>query len=814
MPSFFVFYISSILYAEFKGIVSITGEVKMRKKVSKPKVHNTGRFGEVFGIILLGISIFIFLALISYSPKDIPLTTAQPNDPPMNYIGLVGAWFSYVGLFLIGFSSFLIPAFIASLGVRYFVKGDADRFWRWLGLFMVNLLCLACLLELQWENSLIHWSESFGLLKLGPGGILGDWIARGFLVKLIGMEGSYILLYSIFAATTIFLADIRVMKIGGWLIQFLKKVFMEIMGGIQSILVRAKQGVSNMRSTQPPETKDIPVIESDRNLTRSRKVESAVEDEEEEFAARMKRKDPAPIPVIEHKVEEYKKQENAEKNKPKESRIQLELISPGEYQLPSINLLEDVTPGVGKNTSADDLRRTGEILKNTLKEFGVDVEVVNITRGPVITRFELQPAPGVKVQKITGLSNDIALAMKAGSVRIIAPIPGKAAVGIEVPNTTSTMVSLKELLLSDEFKNSHKRIPLMLGKDVSGVPIIADLTEMPHLLIAGATGAGKSVCINSIILNILYYATPDYIRFLMIDPKMVELSIYNDIPHLVIPVITDAKKAAGGLAWLVTEMERRYKILAEVGVRNLEAFNDKVNKEKVTIKSSEEPLKPMPYIVVIIDELADIMIVSSYEVENSIARLAQLSRAIGIHLILATQRPSVDVITGIIKANFPARISFQVSTKVDSRTVLDAIGAEKLLGKGDLLYMPPGSSKLVRAQGPYIRDAEIRKVLEFVRSQKVQTNSVLNSEEIMEKAQTLSNNLDQMDDETLLEEAIKVIRNTNQASVSILQRKLKIGYSRAARIMDLLEERGVVGPYKGSKARDILIDIAVEGKGA
>jgi S-DNA-T family DNA segregation ATPase FtsK/SpoIIIE len=420
----------------------------------------------------------------------------------------------------------------------------------------------------------------------------------------------------------------------------------------------------------------------------------------------------------------------------------------------------------------------------------------------------------VKVQRIVGLSNDIALAMKSGNVRIIAPIPGKAAVGVEIPNTTSTMVSLKELLTSDEFKNSNKKIPLVLGKDVSGIPIVTDLADMPHLLIAGATGSGKSVCMSALVLNILFYATPAYIRFMMIDPKMVELSVFNNIPHLALPVITDAKKAAAGLAWLVTEMERRYKILAEVGVRNIETFNERVLKEKVTIRSSEEPLKPLPYIVVIIDELADIMMVSSFEVENSIARLAQLSRAIGIHLILATQRPSVDVITGVIKANFPARISFQVSSKVDSRTVLDTIGAEKLLGKGDMLFMPPGSSKLIRAQGAYVRDAEIKRVLEFVKGQKVNFGSVLNPEEIIEKSQSMTGDFNQMDDESLSEEAIRVIRTTQQASVSILQRKLRIGYSRAARLMDLLEEKGVVGPYKGSKARDILIDIeeSVEGK--
>ncbi len=776
----------------------------MRKKTSKqrPSVP-TNKWGEVRGVLLIGISIFLFLGLISYSPSDISFLTPHPEDPPHNYVGLVGAWLSFLMLILFGLASFLVPTILFIFGVRAFWKQEVHHFWPKVGLVLALLTSSACLFELHRGVMLLQGAQHFGLAEIGPGGMLGKWILRQALARWMGVEGSYILLYSGFLASLLYLLEVRLVKLGQFFAYYGTHIFNTVLNSIRDSLsfiktrlIRAGEQAIEERQKSGSSAKVKPA------LWREKPEEDDDEIDEDEETEPTRKSSGKPIPVT-----EVKRPLPTDK-KPKETQVQLELITSGNYQLPSLKLLDDaVGPKIVAN---EDLQRNAEILKTTLAEFGVEVEVVNITKGPVITRYELQPAPGLKVQKIVGLSNDIALAMKAASVRIVAPIPGKAAVGVEIPNNTGVVVYLKELLSSDEFKSSRHKIPLALGKDVTGVPIVADLTEMPHLLIAGATGSGKSICMSSIILNILFYASPDYIRFLLIDPKMVELSLFNNLPHLAFPVITDSKKAAAGLAWLVTEMERRYKVLAEVGVRNIENFNERVVKEKVTIHTSEEPLKPLPYIVVVIDELADLMMVAAYEVENSIARLAQLARAIGIHLILATQRPSVDVITGVIKANFPARISFQVSSKVDSRTVLDAIGAEKLVGKGDLLFMPPGSSKLVRAQGAYIKDTEIKRVLDFIKGQNIESNFNINAKEVLEKAQSFNGDISDADDETVVEQAIQVIKNTNQASVSVLQRKLKIGYSRAARIMDLLEERGVVGPYKGSKARDILIDIGAQ----
>ncbi|MBI1883712.1 MAG: DNA translocase FtsK [Chlamydiae bacterium] len=782
----------------------------MRRKIVKQKRQPPStRWREVGGILLIVLGVFVFLSLISYDPHDISFYTAQPNDPPHNYIGLVGAWFSFVAFFLIGFSSFLFPVLMMFLGIRSIFKETTERFSARAALVLMVLLSGSCLLELYSDGSFSSWGSRFGLKEMGPGGFIGQWVLRKTFVRWVGREGSYILLYSMFLAGLVLLLDLKLSSLGRFLGEYSSRFFK---GLSKKAVEWGGRFQERLRTFEFPRRKRPRPVEISISGV-SRNSSMGFENEEGAVAEKVKKWEPPkrfpPLGIAPTQGSPLPARVVSEKGE-KETRVQLELLSSSEYQLPSVKLLDEMMPSQSKGMTSDDLKRNAEILKNTLAEFDVEVEVVNVTHGPVITRYELQPAPGVKVQKITGLSNDIALAMKVGAVRMVAPIPGKAAVGVEVPNLTSVTVSLKEILTSDEFKNTRKRIPLALGKDVSGVPIVADLTEMPHLLIAGATGSGKSVCMNSIILSILFYASPEYLRFLLIDPKMVELSVFKDIPHLAIPVITDPKKAAAGLGWLVTEMERRYKILAEVGVRNIEIFNEKVIQEKITLKSDEAPLKPLPYIVVVVDELADIMLVASYEVENSIARLAQLSRAIGVHLILATQRPSVDVITGVIKANFPARISFQVSSRVDSRTVIDTMGAEKLLGRGDMLFMPPGSSKLIRAQGANVRDSELKKVLEFIKSQKVSFSSVVNPAEILEKAQALSSDLNPLDDESLLKQAIQVIRNTGQASVSVLQRKLRIGYSRAARMMDLLEEQGIVGPYKGSKARDILIDIEEE----
>ncbi|MFC1509557.1 DNA translocase FtsK 4TM domain-containing protein, partial [Candidatus Omnitrophota bacterium] len=461
----------------------------------------------------------------------------------------------------------------------------------------------------------------------------------------------------------------------------------------------------------------------------------------------------------------------------------------GDYKLPSLDLLNP--PQLeSQRLFGEDLESSARILEDTLHDFNIEAKVVNVIKGPVITMYELQPAPGVKVNKITVLSDDIALTMKAPTVRIVAPIPGKSAVGIEVPNSTTSLVCLRELLESSEYQKQagSSKLTIALGKDISGKSVVADLGDMPHLLIAGTTGSGKTVCVNSLIMSMIYNATPDELKFIMVDPKMVELAIYNDLPHLLCPVVTDSKKAAGVLEWVVNEMEERYKMLAKLSARNIDAFN----------KKSEEKL---PYIVVIIDELADLMIVAQENVENTITRLAQLSRAVGIHIILATQRPSVDVVTGVIKANFPARISFKVASKVDSRTVLDMNGADKLIGKGDMLFLEPGKAKPIRAQCTLLTDAEIEKVVSMVKNQR----EPVYDDEILEHQKKSVSSKGGFDKDEFFDEAVKMVLETGQASVSMLQRRLRLGYTRAARLIDSMEEEGIVGSFRGSKPREILV---------
>ncbi|MBM3829169.1 MAG: DNA translocase FtsK [Verrucomicrobia bacterium] len=520
----------------------------------------------------------------------------------------------------------------------------------------------------------------------------------------------------------------------------------------------------------------------------------------------------------------------------------------GNYQVPPLDFLQHPDLTVKPTESKEDLMANAQLMKNTLAQFEIEVAMGDITKGPTITRYELHPAPGVKLEKITALSNNIAAALKAERINILAPVPGKSSVGIEVPNRVKTKVIMRDLLESEEWKHSKARIPLALGKDVYGTPVIADLADMPHVLIAGSTGSGKSVCINSIVASLLYRFSPDQLRFVMIDPKVVELQQYNALPHLVVPVVTDPKKVILALRWVVNEMEKRYQIFARVGVRNIKSFNDRpkdkplpqaelelpliTKKEKVeagadgfavqiddqiVVPRDEDIIIPekLSYIVVIIDELADLMLVAPADVEMCIARITQMARAAGIHCIVATQRPSVDVITGVIKANIPARIAFQVAQKVDSRTILDAMGADKLLGKGDMLYLPPGSAKLIRAQGVLITDEEINQCVEFIAKQGKPSYEMEIHNALQKAPSSVAQPFDaeegEGEDEVLIEQCIEVIRSEQKASVSLLQRRLKIGYGRAARIMDVLEERGYVGPSKGAEPRDILIDLDGEG---
>jgi S-DNA-T family DNA segregation ATPase FtsK/SpoIIIE len=511
-----------------------------------------------------------------------------------------------------------------------------------------------------------------------------------------------------------------------------------------------------------------------------------------------------------------------------------------EYVLPPLDMLEQ-PPLPGKRDVMEDLKASAKVLRETLQEFGIDVESGDVTKGPTVTLFELYPAAGVRVEKISSLSNNVAMAMRAEKVRILAPVPGKGTVGIEVPNSSRTTVYLRDLLESEEWRNATGTIPIALGRDVKGNPIIGDLANMPHLLIAGATGSGKTVCVNAILASLLYRFTAEDLRLVLIDPKMVEMQHYNALPHLIVPVVTEAKKVPLALGWVIREMEKRFQIFAKSGVRNIGAFNTRPKKSvKPETETSLDPLavedaanekeeaeKPkaeqellkievprdfeliipdkLPFIAVVVDELADLMQTVGKDVEMAIARLTALGRAAGIHLVVATQRPSVNIVTGVIKANIPARIAFQVASMQDSRVILDSQGAEKLLGKGDMLY-EPGSGKAVRAQGVLVLDREVTRIVDFIGSHaKPQFEKELHQK--LQKNSSLGDSEPSDEDEELVEQCMEVIRQTNRASVSVLQRRLRIGYTRAARIMDLLEERGVVGPNKGAEPREILIDL-------
>ncbi len=521
----------------------------------------------------------------------------------------------------------------------------------------------------------------------------------------------------------------------------------------------------------------------------ARRVERVVAMEKGKRPERRETPQSAPAPAQQNRAPEAP-------GKPQEER----------YHLPPVELL-DPGPGSGNPRNNQEIMANVKRLEQTLNDFGVRGTIVDVSCGPAITRYEFRPAAGVKVSKITNLSDDIALSMAVAGVRIEAPIPGKAAVGIELPNKSTTTVCLRELIESDAFRNSKSKLTMALGKDISGQPVVADLSKMPHLLIAGATGSGKSVCINTIINSILYKATPDEVKFVMVDPKKVELGDYNGIPHLISPVVTDPKKAASALRWAVQEMDRRYEVFAANGVKDMPRFNKLSQERRAAAQSEAEraEIEVMPYIVVIIDELADLMMVAPADVEDAICRLAQLARAAGIHLVVATQRPSVDVITGIIKANMPSRIAFAVSSQTDSRTILDMGGAEKLLGRGDMLFYPTGLPKPQRVQGVYVSDKEIARITEAVKAQgKPVYNAEIGSASV--GGQEENGGAEEWDE--LIPEATKLFIENGQASISLLQRRFRIGYTRAARIVDQMEQRGLVGPYEGSKPRQIQVTMS------
>jgi S-DNA-T family DNA segregation ATPase FtsK/SpoIIIE len=660
-----------------------------------------------------------------------------------------------------------IPILFVFIGINTLFDGKNNTITKTIGILLfllayiqtIHIIFVHVDFNLSFSQLMSHWVD-MGLDKKG-GGLIGG-VLTYLTNKLLGRSGTYILI------TTQYLISLMLM------FEFtLKKLFASI------TIKEQPQGVKKVKKNKkelliPIEAKDLAPLKDDF-IEPQGKNHKNTEIEIIDYSNNVIKEEPI-IPSI--------------KALDKEDSEPISQGDNGDYQLPSINLL--LMPAKFKGREQD-VSLMAKKLEDTLESFGVKGKVVKAQRGPTVTRFELQPERGVKVSRILNLSDDIALAMATADVRIEAPIPGKAAVGIEVPNKNISTVCLREVIDSDNYRKSSSYLTVALGKDIAGNPIVSDLSKMPHLLIAGATGSGKSVCINSVIISLLYKASPSDVKLLMIDPKMVELNNYNGIPHLVSPVVTDPRKAATVLEWAVLEMDKRYKKLSELGIKDINRYNEYM------VKNNE---KKLPNLVIIIDELADLMMIAPTEVEDSICRLAQKARAAGIHLIVATQRPSVDVITGLIKANIPSRISFAVSSQIDSRTILDMNGAEKLLGNGDMLFYPYGASKPLRLQGSYISDGEVESIVSFVK-QGNEPRFLMDPEKLISNSNKASQK--QEAEDPMFIDAVTVVFENAQASISLLQRRLHIGYNRSARLIDEMESRGIIGKYEGTKPREILI---------
>ena len=669
-------------------------------------------------------------------------------------MGIVGKIIFQTATRSIGLGAYIFPILLLFLGILILFNYKPPNPYH--KLFGISFLFIIFLIFIHLRLLLLDNSYSLAMKGAG-GGLLGYYFANS-LYLYFGTKGAYLVLISLSLISALFITDVSYFYIFS---KWGNKIKI-ILNNIYNILKNIGTKISKIsRRKEEPDYQEYEKEEIPKKIfkiKRTRKKEETIFDSD---------------------YQELKQESKVDR-----------------YQVPPLSLLSD-SYAEDKTDTKLNIEENVKTLERTFTNFGINAKVVGVIQGPTVTRYEIHPAPGVKISKITNLSNDIALSFAVASVRIEAPIPGKNAVGIEVPNRKRINVYLKEILQSSEFQNGKYKIPIALGIDIGGKPIIADLSELPHLLIAGATGSGKSVCINNVILSILYKLSPEKVKFLMIDPKRVELNIYNGIPHLLIPIITDTSQAIKVLNWSISEMEKRFKIFAEAGVRNLDGYNEYVR----NINNDTEPL---PYIIIVIDELADLMLSSPVKAEESLCRLAQMTRATGIHLIIATQRPSVDIITGSIKVNFPSRIAFAVSTQVDSRTILDVNGAEKLLGNGDMLFSPVGASKPIRAQGAFVVEKEIRNVVSYLMKY---SPSPEYEQEVLEykKSKDLLREREEEEEDELFNDAVSIIINSKQASISILQRKLRIGYTRAARLIDVMEKRGIVGPYDGRNPRKILI---------
>jgi S-DNA-T family DNA segregation ATPase FtsK/SpoIIIE len=795
-------------------------------------------WNEVFALVLLFVGTLLFFALISYTPKDVPswiwFSHISPaNRPAQNFIGPVGAIIAGICYQLMGAAAYLLTAVLLGFGAAKLFHPNlrVTRRLLWIALFIWSG---ACLLHLQ-PYHLRGWHAAFNIQ--GPGGWIGYAFVdehHGLLRSALGPFGSLILLIGVYATTLVLVTGLRPIHLVRETVAATRR------SGIRLQEWRLRR---QLRKADLKEKLEI----SERQLAKRRRV----------YEKELKKKgialpQPAGLVMSPDELADRPKpkvvdttalpsEQEPSRRKPslaelraggEKARPAPGLTSPAwkaeNYVLPGVDLL-DVHDLEGR-TAADpsELEHVQQVLIDTLAQFGIAVAPGDITKGPTITRYEVYPAKGVRVDKIVSLERDLARATRAERINILAPIPGKDTVGIELANTRKVKVTLRELLQSPDWEGAkgHAKIPLALGKDVYGKAIITDLAQMPHLLVAGTTGSGKSVCINALIASMLFRFTPEELRFIMIDPKVVEMQFYNSLPHLAFPIVTDPKKVLLALRWLIDEMERRYKIFARVGVRNIVGFNarpiksvaagaDRGDEDEAateapgsTPPATKDELQipdKIPYIVVIIDELADLMQTAPADVESAIARITQMARAAGIHLIVATQTPRADVVTGVIKANIPSRIAFQVASKIDSRVILDENGADRLLGQGDMLYLPPSASRLIRAQGVLVTDDEIHRLVEFVSAQ----SPPAFDQAMHEKLQSAAAPEEEVteEDEELVEKCLEIIRQEKRASTSLLQRRLRLGYTRAARIVDILEQRGILGPGEGAKPREILVDL-------
>ena len=741
---------------------------------------------EISFIFMMAGALFVALSLFTYHPSDPGWSQAVSVAEIHNDGGIVGAWIANVLLYLFGYPGYLFPLVFIFDGWRIFKSRrddtTASRLLVTLRVFGFILLFCGCC-ALAW----LHIGVGGGLPEHLPdqtssaGGILG--LALGpFLFGVFGYAGSTLLMLAMLLAG------------------------MTLYSGMSWLWLIEKTGYITLR------TIDKIIIYVDK-VTQYIKSLEAKKERVELVRTQQKKVRDRPPPRIEPVISKVETSARVEAER-QEPLFEM----PAEAALPPLNLLDQPTPSQGRYSEAT-LEAMSRQVELKLLDFNIQVEVVAVNPGPVITRFELQPAPGVKGSQISNLSKDLARSLSVVSVRVVDVIPGKSVIGLEIPNTSRELVTLSEILSSKEYEELHSTTVLGLGKDISGHPVVMDLSRMPHLLVAGTTGSGKSVAINAMILSLLYKSPPKKIRLIMIDPKMLELSVYEGIPHLLTPVVTDMKEAANALRWCVSEMERRYQLMATLGVRNINGYNKKINEaasrrqpltdpfHTPTDDEDEAPaLEELPYIVILIDELADMMMTVGKKVEELIARLAQKARASGIHLILATQRPSVDVITGLIKANIPCRIAFQVSSKVDSRTILDQMGAENLLGNGDMLFLPPGTSVPIRVHGAFVDDHEVHKVVENIKSRggpnyldDITLDPGDGGAAPIPGLETASDDID-----PLYDEAVRIVTETRKTSISYIQRRLKIGYNRAARIVEEMEASGLVGPLEANGSREIL----------